>query len=121
VPVAVAAQVALATHLPGYAKPGGDLRPAAAQAYHMVDQHRELRFCRLPRDLGTLNPLQHLGCSELGNLRWRARRFTGPRGSAPGLFMPDFRLAPGLAHVIQHAAGVTFEMTSPLACPMGWM
>jgi hypothetical protein len=113
--VAVATLIALAGRLPGYAKLGGDLRPADAQAYRMVDQHREFRFCRIPRDLGTLNLLQDLGRRELGSLRWQIRRFTWLRAAASGLSMPDLRLAPGLAHVVQHAASGTLEVTSPLA------
>lgn len=77
VAVAVAALVALAGRLPGYAKLGRDLRPADAQAYRMVDQHRELRFCRLSHDLDTLDPLQQLGWRQLGNLRWGS-------GGSPG-------------------------------------
>lgn len=96
--VAVAAQVALAGRLPGEAKLGGDLRPADAEAHRVVDQHREFRFCRLPRDLGTFDPLQYLGWRQLGNLLWRAWRFNWLRAPAPGLSMPGLRLTPGLAH-----------------------
>jgi hypothetical protein len=60
-PIAVAALVVLAGRLPGHAEPGGDFWPPDAQADGVVDEHRELRRCRLPREPDALDPLQHLG------------------------------------------------------------
>jgi hypothetical protein len=60
--VAVSALVMLARRLPGHFEPESDLRPSDAEAYGMVDEHRQFRLGFIAREPGTLDPREHLGC-----------------------------------------------------------
>jgi hypothetical protein len=66
-PIAVATLVVLAGRLPGHAEPGRDFWPPDAQADGVVDEHRELGLCRIPREPEAFDPLQHLGRRQLRN------------------------------------------------------
>jgi len=105
--VLVAALIVLAGCLPGHAKLGGDLRPSDAEADGVVDQRRKLSLCRLLRNPGAPDPLQHLGTRHPGNLLGLAGRFRWcrllVRLCLPG---PRARPAVGLSHAFQHAGQV---------------
>ena len=103
--VAVSALIVLAGCLPSHFKPEGDLWPSGAQADSMVDEHREFGICLVPREPGTLDPREHLGCRQVSNplrrVRWvcwclvppqRLRLFDSWTG-------PALRLAHGIQHV----------------------
>jgi hypothetical protein len=106
--VAVATLVVLAGRLPGHPEPDGDLWPPDAQIDGMVDEHREFCLCLVPREPGTLDPREHLGCRQVGNPLRRVRRFYCRLVPPARLHMLDPRTRPALrlAHGIQHAAQV---------------
>jgi len=64
----MAALVVLTGCLPGHAEPSGDLWPPDAQTDGMIDEHRKFRFCRLPREAGALDALEHLGWRQPRNV-----------------------------------------------------
>ena len=104
--LAVAAQVVLAGCLPGHPEPGGDLRPPDAQADRLVHQHREFGFCLPPGESGAFDPRHYLGWRQLGSPRRRAWRIHACPVRSPGLYVLDYQLALGPAHVIQHPGRV---------------
>ena len=105
-PIAVAALVVLAGRLPGHTEPDSNFWPPDAQADGVVDEHRELRLCRLPREPDAFDPLQNLGRRQLRNsLRrcWRFRSFLVPW---TWVNTPGPRLALRPTHATQHARQV---------------
>jgi hypothetical protein len=101
--IAVAVLVVLAGRLPGDAKTGGDLRPPDVHVDRLIHQYREFGIYHLPGESGASDLLQHLGWRQLEIPLRRVWLFRSCLGSPPGLYMPDFRLAFGPAHVVQHA------------------
>jgi hypothetical protein len=102
----MAAPVMLTGRLPGHTQPGGDLWPPDAQVDGVVDEHREFRLCRLPREPGAPDPLQHLGWRQLGNPLRRYWRFHSCLVPSLWLHMPDPRPALRSTHAIEHAGQV---------------
>ena len=105
---AVSALVVLPGRLPGHFEPYGDLWPPDAQAYGMVDEHREFRLGLVASEPGTLDLRKHLRCRQVRNAVRRICRFCCRLVLKPWLHMldPRTRPAPRLAHGIQHAAQV---------------
>jgi hypothetical protein len=101
--IAMAALVVLAGRLPGDAKTGGDLRPPDAHVDRLIHQYREFGIRLLPGESGAFDLLQHLGWGQLEIPLRRVWLFRSCVGPPRGLYMPDFRLAFGPAHVLQHA------------------
>jgi hypothetical protein len=69
----------------------------------LIHQYREFGLYVLPGDSGAFDLLQHLGWRQLEIPQRGVWRFRSCLGPPPGLYMPDFRLPLGPAHVFQHA------------------
>ncbi|GEM_PF-4997415 len=63
----MAALVVLAGRLPCHPESGRDLWPPDALIDSMVDEHREFRFCLVPREPSLLDLLKHLRCRQVGD------------------------------------------------------